>query len=449
MSFFKSSKLTSNSLTIFTLILLGVGFRLINFTDGLWLDEIWSMVTSSVERSVTDIINDCKEDTHPPLFDLLLHYFLVLFGENEINGRVLSLIIGVIGMLTTHYYTLRITGNKTTAFLSLYLISFSYFHIYYSTEGRFYTLLYLLSLSIICQLYFYLKNNNKIQLILFLFSSLILVYTHYYGAILLLGLAIIVLILWIFKEINNKQFLRFSLSGFIILAMYSPWVPYMFARESNSSWMNAPSIFNFFEYLYGYTGKNPVEFILILLALLFSIKQFKTNKILYSLLIGNILLGFLIPFIVSYISVPMLHFRYTFIYFPSVILVTAIFWEQTTFLSNEKKKVLFFISSGSFIINFFFINDYTNGIHTEPWKEVAMEITKNEKSVIITEQAFHLNYYLNKQELNSESTLKRSPSSFYFLQTPYDANTGTYSKEYKIEKSIDYGNGFVLIFYKK
>ena len=271
-------KLYKSPILYVIIICLGISLRLFNINDGLWLDEIWSMSISRIEHSSFEIIEACKNDTHPPFFDLLLHYFLVLFGSNEINGRILSLIIGGIGIFSTLYYTKKITDNNISTLIATALISFSFFHIYYSSEGRFYTFLYLLSLSVICELYLFLKTKRILHIIVFVAVSTVLAYTHYYGAILLFGLALIVFFLWIIKEIDLKTFLYFVGAGILILVLYSPWLPYMLVRKSDSSWMNPPKIWAFFEYLYRYTGKNPVEFVFILFALFLSIKHFKENK---------------------------------------------------------------------------------------------------------------------------------------------------------------------------
>jgi len=447
-----SEKHFKRPLPYIIIMLIGLSMRLLNINDGLWLDEIWSMNISGVENSALDIIEACKTDTHPPLYDLLLHYFLLLVGDSDISGRILSLIIGFLGIISTFYYTLRITKKYKTSFLAFTLITFSFFHIYYSGEGRFYTFLYFLSLGAISELYLFLTTKRYNRLFLFVFYSLILVYTHYYGAILLFVLSILVFLLWIMKEINTKTFLYFALSGFVILAIFSPWLPYMLVRKSNSSWMSEPKIWDFFEYLYLYTGKNPVEFIFILLALSMSIKNMKSNVILNTIFIGAIILGFIVPFVVSYLSTPMLHNRYTFIYYPCIIILTSIFWGQTDILKG-KKIMIYVVVFGSIFFNFFFINKFIDGAHLEPWRDASLEIRKDregEKINIYCEQDFHLNYYLKKSNVKLSSyVLKEEGSFLWHFKTPYDKVAFSLNQQYQIEEQIEYEGGFVLTLYKK
>jgi uncharacterized membrane protein len=436
----------------FAILFFAIALRLVNITDGLWLDEIWSMVMSAPEKSTMDIINACKTDTHPPLFDLLLHYYLVVFGDNPINGRILSLLIAFMGIFATLYYTLRISKSTMAAMLAFGLISLNFFHIYYSVEGRFYTFIYLLSLSIICRIYLYYKEKKSIHLILFTLFSILIVYTHYYGAILLMAIGMVMLFLVIKKKISIKEFMYSVLVGLIVLLAFAPWLPYMFSGQEKESWMTVPSIGSFFEYLYNYSGKNPIEFLFVLVALIFSYKYWQKNVLLYALLYGTIILGFLIPWIISSIKIPMLHIRYTFIYLPSIILMVSLFWDQTTWLKMQGKRIVFSLVIISILINFFFINEYTKGLHKEPWKAISEDLAReNHKDLnpIYSEVGFYLDYYLeiNKHPQSKAIQQVIEGNSFYYLHSPYDENRLEVDG-YEVISQMDYGKGFVLYRYR-
>lgn len=432
------------------ILIIGIGLRLINLTNGLWLDEIWSMAMSAPEKTVVDIINTCKTDSHPPLFDIMLHYFLVFFGDNDINGRLLALFIGQISILATFYYTLRLSKSYFAAFLAFAMVVFSFFHIYYSIEGRFYTFFYLLSITVISEFYLFLRDKKINNIIVFVIISGLLVYTHYYGAILIFALYVIALFLWLIKDIDRKTFLISALGGVIILILFLPWLPYMFMGQQKESWMMNPGIGDFFSYLYQYSGKNPVELLFVLIALVMSVKLWKTNIKLYSILFGTILLGFAIPFVVSYLSIPMLHFRYTFIYYPSIIIIVAIFWEQTKLLNDKNKTIVFSIVVVSILINFFFINPYIEENHREPWKKIAQDIAKfnySNSDKVYTEVDLYLNYYLEKNDHMKANKLPSivEENSFWYLKSPYDAKD--FNIDYKVTKEVNYGGEFVLYHY--
>lgn len=436
----------------FILLFFAISMRLVNLSGGLWLDEIWSMIMSAPDKSVIDIINACKTDTHPPLFDLILHFFLSLFGDNPINGRILSLLFGFIGIFATFYYTSRISKSYSAAMIAFGLVSLSYFHIYYSAEGRFYTFIYLMSLVVLSHLYLFFVEKKKTHMLIFIIASILLVYTHYYGIILLLALALGVLFLWIKKLIDTPSFLYILASGILVLIAFSPWLPYMFSGQVKESWMQVPHLGNFFEYLYNYTGKNPIEFLFVIAALFFSIPLWKMNKILYTLLYSSILLGFLIPFLISYFKLPMLHMRYTIIYFPSIILMAAMFWDQSKLVKIPVKRTIYILVVLSIMINFFFINDYTKGTNKEPWNEIALTISEenfNSKNAVYTELGFYLNYYLDLYDQPNALDIKavHEGDSFFYLITPYDQSSFV-TEDYELIESKDFGKGFVLYHYQ-
>ncbi len=447
-------KFLTNPLTYLIIFSTGVLMRILNINEGLWLDEIWSMATSSSQNSVSGIIEFCKTDTHPPLFDILLHLFLRLFGDNEINGRVLSLIIGCIGLPITLYYAVKVSKNRLVGFIAFSIITFSFFHTYYSGEGRFYSFLYLLSLVTICEMYIFLRDKKIINLLLYIISSVLIIYTHYYGAILLFALSLITLFLWIIKDINLKTFLHIIIANVIILFLYSPWIPYMFGSNKGTSWMSVPNFGSFFEYFYLYTGKNPVEFLFIFTSIFFSIKLFKTNVKFYSIMLGTIFLGFITPFIVSHLTVPMLHYRYTIIYYPCIIMLCASFLGETKIISQKIKTISFSVITISVLVNFFFINKFIQNGRSEPWREIAQDIAKLNKvsdEKVHAVLNFHLSYYLNKYGLESSTAYSKPEpqETFWYVQTSYEKTPQIIDKDLIVLEKKIYRKKFVLTHYQR
>ena len=295
-------------------LLIGLVLRLFSIeSNGLWLDEIWSMLALDPNQSWQEVIRNALNDTHPPLFDLLLFGSLKLTNNAEFTARYLALSIGLLGMVLSYYYGKKISGESKIGLLLMAVCSLNFFHIYYSIEGRFYSLLFLLSLMSIAEFYLYFRDGKKINAWRYLGSAILLCYTHYYGGILLASLSVVALVYWLSKEISKKQFLQFVGLQIMVLIAFSPCFPYLFKNSGGSSWMSVPSIGDFFNYFYLYSGKNPLEFAWLFLPLLFYFKVDKDKK-LKLLLYLSILLSFMIPFILSNISTPMLHKRYTLIY---------------------------------------------------------------------------------------------------------------------------------------
>jgi mannosyltransferase len=106
---------------------------------GMWLDETFSVWLAS--HGIADILHwIVRIDQHPPLYYLLLHYWIALNGETPYYDRLLSVLFGT-GTIPIIYLIGKrmsgvVTGVAAAAFLAL-----SPFNIYYAQETRMYTLL--------------------------------------------------------------------------------------------------------------------------------------------------------------------------------------------------------------------------------------------------------------------------------------------------------------------
>lgn len=116
-------------------------------------------------------------DNFPPFYYILLHLWMAP-GSGEAYLRLFSLLFGALAILMTWKLAKKLFGENT-ALWSVFLMSISAFNIYYSIECRAYTLFLFLSL---CSFYYFLKiiENGKGRL-LYIISTILCVYTFYYG----------------------------------------------------------------------------------------------------------------------------------------------------------------------------------------------------------------------------------------------------------------------------
>ncbi|MCI0474886.1 MAG: glycosyltransferase family 39 protein, partial [Anaerolineales bacterium] len=117
------------------LVALFVAFALrVVFLDAqsLWNDEGTSVALSSL--SLEAIINGAARDIHPPLYYLLLHFWMPFAGQTEFAVRFLSVIAGVLIVAVT-YRVARAFFDDEVAVIAAFLTAFSPFQIYYSQEA--------------------------------------------------------------------------------------------------------------------------------------------------------------------------------------------------------------------------------------------------------------------------------------------------------------------------
>ena len=108
-------------------------------TKGLWLDETFSIWMA--QHSVGDMLQwMIKIDQHPPLYYLLLHYWIAHNGNTPYYVRLLSALFGAATIPMIYLIGKRIAGAMTGLVAAVFL-SLSLFNIYFAQETRMYTFL--------------------------------------------------------------------------------------------------------------------------------------------------------------------------------------------------------------------------------------------------------------------------------------------------------------------
>jgi mannosyltransferase len=134
----------ANQMAAFVLILI-VALLLRLFRLGhqsLWLDEIASWAISS--RDLHRVLK--SEPTNPPIYYLLLHFWMKAFGTSEWAIRSLNVLPSVFSVWLVYRLAERLF-NRGVAFVSAAYMAVSTFQIYYAQEARCFTLLTVLLLS--------------------------------------------------------------------------------------------------------------------------------------------------------------------------------------------------------------------------------------------------------------------------------------------------------------
>ena len=72
-------------LTIILVVGLALRFYHLDFQSP-WLDELFTIINSSSDKSVNVIFETLKKDVHPPLYYYIIHFFY-LFFENSSSSK--------------------------------------------------------------------------------------------------------------------------------------------------------------------------------------------------------------------------------------------------------------------------------------------------------------------------------------------------------------------------
>ncbi|MBW6517384.1 MAG: glycosyltransferase family 39 protein [ANME-2 cluster archaeon] len=290
------------------------------------MDEAFSINMAS--NSISHIIETYGNDVHPPFYYVLLH-FVMLFGNSEFMVRMPSAIFGILTIPL-----LYITGKKFFTFreglISAFLLSISYYHIYYSQEARMYTLL---TFSFLASFYCFYRacehKNNLIFFIGYILFTLMSIYTHYFGFFILpITILYILTSKVLFKKItlDIKSLHRMLLSCIVITVSVIPLVLIFFNQINNKvggevAWGTSPANL-FIKLLVRFSTLAPSTSLLFsLLFVLGALISLKNNKNQF-ILMG---IWFALPIVVSYYLASIMPFetRYLIILLPAFLLFIA------------------------------------------------------------------------------------------------------------------------------
>jgi mannosyltransferase len=125
---------------VIVITLIGGGLRVLLLDHkGMWLDETFSVWLAN--HSVVDILQwIIKVDQHPPLYYLLLHYWIALNGDTPYYARLFSALFGAATIPIIYLIGKRMSG-VVMGLAAAVIFALSPFNIYFAQEARMYTLL--------------------------------------------------------------------------------------------------------------------------------------------------------------------------------------------------------------------------------------------------------------------------------------------------------------------
>lgn len=372
------------SILILTLIMLVGGFlRLYELgAESLWLDEVNTVNVSG--QSLSSIILD----TSTPLYFIITHFWMIIFGSSELAVRFPSAIFGIISIFLLYKIGYHLFNQKI-GLISSFLLAISSFHIFYSQDARFYGLLLLLTLLSFYLFVQILKGNSKWYYLGYALANILLVYNHLFGVFVIISQVFYFALFW--KKYKQQRIKYAAMQIATILALI-PLMVYVIGNDAGRlmpTWVSEPSPVRILETLAAWSGYFVAgQFLLVVFFALsvigvLSIRWFKgTSSTRFESVeeITMLLIWFsfpiFIPFLLSYILNPMYIDRYLIAALPAFLLLTAKgIAGINTFLSESLSNkftygIIIFIA----LISFAGLIQYYTEPTKEQWRETAAYI---------------------------------------------------------------------------
>jgi 4-amino-4-deoxy-L-arabinose transferase-like glycosyltransferase len=231
------SHLKRKEILILTLcLLLGFALRFYGFDQkSLWIDEVHTSNDSRDDlKGQLKYYEENPTYLHPPLFFVLTHIFHP-FARPERDLRIVPLVFGVLS-IPMIYFLSRSFSPAIALPCTLSLIFMTY-HVYFSQDGRMYSLMMFVSMVSICFFMRHLETSKKRYLIIVAFCFAILFHTSY-SSILFIGLS---QMFWFYRMNDTQRRPAFSsflvLSG-VTLLLCLPWILFLAAHYKGQPMMD-------------------------------------------------------------------------------------------------------------------------------------------------------------------------------------------------------------------
>lgn len=189
-----------------------------------WFDEAYSAYL--IKFDFKDIIHYTSLDVHPPLYYFMLKIWSLIFGNNVISLRSLSIVFGVLTLLAVYRLARKVTGRRDTAGLTALLLAINPVFVRYGIEARMYMVMCLIAVLSTGVLIDLARRPNLKKRLAYAVLLAVGMYTHYFLS-LVFAAQLIYLICRGVKQKNLflKTIILWLITYLAAVILYLPWLP--------------------------------------------------------------------------------------------------------------------------------------------------------------------------------------------------------------------------------
>ncbi|MDE1169159.1 MAG: glycosyltransferase family 39 protein [Pseudomonas sp.] len=221
----------ARGLWLLPILMLAAGVRFYDATaSAIWCDEGSSLLMS--QYSPLLIWFHSAHDVHPPLYYLLLHGWIELFGNSLLSIRTLSVLPGI-ATVALGMWLVRLIATRPAAVLAGVLLALLPIAVRYSQEVRMYSFMGLWLMGATLALVYWVNRPDRLRyLAIYVLLMTASFYTHYFT-----GLC--VLAHWTYLLLVRNQPPRLITrkawwaANALIVLLYSPWIPSLVDQLQN------------------------------------------------------------------------------------------------------------------------------------------------------------------------------------------------------------------------
>lgn len=225
------------ALPVLVIILIGAGLRLSYLGyESLWYDEAISLaIARSLE--LPQILANVAQSSHPPLYYLLLRFWIRAIGVNDYLVRFPSAVLSLLSIPLIYQVGRSLFDRKVGLWAAL-MLAVQPFQIQYAQEARMYAQLLLLTLVTLVAFTRAIRTGNLRWWSIYLVSSVLALYTHYFIGFVILSYH---LFATIYRRRDTQVWIAFLVADVVAVIAFLPLTG-MFVRKLNVYWLAVPSL---------------------------------------------------------------------------------------------------------------------------------------------------------------------------------------------------------------
>src|SRR4051794_2181780 len=197
-------------------------------TTGYWIDE--GIAVGIASHPLEDIPRIMGQDGNPPLYYLLLHLWMLGFGDGEAATRALSLVFALLAIPASLWAGSRVFDRRA-GFVAAAGAAGAPFLTYYAQETRMYSLVVLLSVLASAAFALAFVRGERSQVAWLGLWLALLLYTHTWGLFLAASMAGAWVVLWRRGVVACADGAALAI---VLAALYAPWLPSVISQAAHT-----------------------------------------------------------------------------------------------------------------------------------------------------------------------------------------------------------------------
>jgi hypothetical protein len=206
-----------------------------------WMDE--AITTGISSHSVGAIPGILRHDGNPPLYYVLLHGWISLFGGSESATHSLSLLFGLLTIPVGTWAGWSLFGRRA-GLIAAVLFAFSAWLTNYAQETRMYELMALIGIVATVSFIHAFVHRRRVYVIVFSACLTLMLYTHTWGLFFVVASLVALIPAYLVSE-DRRSLVRDALLAFVGAGvLYLPWLPTFLYQAAHTAapWSTKPGL---------------------------------------------------------------------------------------------------------------------------------------------------------------------------------------------------------------